>query len=337
MNNIVVIGAGSIGERHIRCFRATERCRVGFVEVRRELAGRIVEHYPGVRSFSSLEEALAENWDGAVIATPAPLHLPQAQQFVERGIGVLIEKPLSVTPNGAEELIAAVRSVNCAVGVAYVYRAHPVLAEMREFLHSGVFGKPVELVATCGQNFPTYRPAYRETYYAQRESGGGAVQDALTHIVNAGEWLIGPVERVVADLSHQVLPGVDVEDTAHVLARHGTVPAVYSLNQHQAPNEVTITVICERGTVRFENHNCRWRKMERPETPWIDSTPLQLERDTLFIRQADAFLDCLERKRAALCSLEEGFQTLRTNLAILRSADTGNWCSTGHAEHREPA
>ena len=45
---------------------------------------------------------------------------------------------------------------------------------------------------------------------------------------------------------------MDVEDTVHVLARHGDVLASYSLNQHQAPNEVTLTVVCERGTVRWE-------------------------------------------------------------------------------------
>ena len=51
------------------------------------------------------------------------------------------------------------------------------------------------------------------------------------------------VERVVADAAHQVLEGVTVEDTVHLLARHGSVMASYSLNQHQAPNEITITVV----------------------------------------------------------------------------------------------
>ena len=59
-------------------------------------------------------------------------------------------------------------------------------------IRSGRFGEPVQIVATCGQHFPHYRPAYRDTYYRDRRTGGGAVQDALTHIINAGEWLVGP-------------------------------------------------------------------------------------------------------------------------------------------------
>src|SRR5215217_6265260 len=99
---------------------------------------------------------------------------------------------------------------------------------------------------------PFYRPAYRNTYYARRSSGGGAVQDALTHVLNAGQWLVGNIDRVVADAAHLAIEGVDVEDTVHVIARHGDLLASYSLNQHQAPNETMITVVCEGGTARFE-------------------------------------------------------------------------------------
>src|SRR5439155_16743169 len=118
-------------------------------------------------------------------------------------------------------------------------------------LMSGRFGKPLELVAVSGQDFAFYRPAYQSTYYARRSTGGGAVQDALTHILNAGQWCAGDIDRVVADAAHLKIEDVDVEDTVHVMARHGDVMASYALNQHQAPNETTITVICERGTVRF--------------------------------------------------------------------------------------
>lgn len=327
LHQVLIVGAGSIGERHLRCFTATERTQTSFVEVRSELRAQIAERYPHARAFSSLEESLEQPFDVAVIATPAPMHLAQAHQCISRGVNVLIEKPLSVELDGATKLLDAIQESNCVAGTAYVYRAHPVLAEFREFLRSGQLGKPVQLVAVCGQNFPTYRPAYAQTYYADRASGGGAVQDALTHVLNAGEWLLGGIDKVVADLDHLLLANVNVEDTAHVLARHGTVMANYSLNQHQAANEIVITIACEQGTLRYENHLCRWRRMEKPDGPWIDSTPLTLERDTLFIRQANAFLDAVERKQPPLCNVEEGVSTLLVNRAILKSASTGSWCS----------
>ena len=209
--------------------------------------------------------------------------------------------------------------------VAYVYRAHPVLRAMKQALASGRFGRPVQLVATCGQHFPTYRPAYREIYYKERATGGGAIQDALTHIVNAGEWLVGPVERVLADAAHQVLEGVTVEDTVHLLTRQQGVLGCYSLNQHQAPNELTLTVICDQGVARFEGHRQRWRWMVRPEEPWHDEAGGEIPRDSLFLAQAQGFLDALEGRAAPLCTLADGLQTLRVNLAALESLRQQAW------------
>jgi predicted dehydrogenase len=118
-----------------------------------------------------------------------------------------------------------------------------------------------------------------------------------------------------------------VEDTVHVIARHGSVMATYAMNQHQAANESTTTVICERGTVRAELHKHRWRWVTQPEEPWHDETFEPIERDENFVRQADWFLDCVVGKREPVCTLDEGVQTLKVNLAVLESSDTRRWQS----------
>jgi predicted dehydrogenase len=146
--------------------------------------------------------------------------------------------------------------------------------------------------------------------------------------MNAGEWLVGPVDRLIADAEHQVLEGVHVEDTVHLLARHGTVLASYALNQYQAPNEFTLTVVFERGTARCEFHHNRWRWMETPGDTWHDESISPLERDTMFVTQAHAFLDAMEGREAPRCTLAEGWQTLRVNLAALRSLESKTWENT---------
>lgn len=327
LHRVLVVGVGSIGERHLRCFLGTRRAEVAFVEPNAALRDRVAGSYPVSAAESSLDAGIEWRPEIAVICTPAPLHIPQAVQLAERNIHLLIEKPLSTSLSDVGRLQELVEGRRLTAGVAYVYRAHPALAAMRDAIQSGRFGRPVQLVAVCGQNFPTYRPAYREIYYRDRALGGGAIQDALTHIINAAEWLVGPIDKLVADAGHQVLDGVDVEDTVHVLARHGDVMASYSLNQHQAPNETTLSVICERGTVRFEVHNRRWMWMESPDSAWTDETQPAMERDTLFIVQANAFLDAVEGTRSVLCPLSEGAQTLKVNLAALASLDGTGWKS----------
>ncbi len=325
---VLVIGVGSIGERHVRCFAATGRVDVSICENQDALRQRVAAQYRVAQAFAAFEAALDVPHDLAVICTPAHLHIPMALRLAERGVHLLIEKPLSVSPTGIERLAELARQNSLTIGVAYVLRAHPVLAAMREAVLSGRFGRPVQLVATSGQHFPFFRPAYRQIYYKDRATGGGAIQDALTHVVNAGEWLLGPITELAADADHQVLEGVDVEDTVHLLARHGRVQALYSLNQHQAMNENTLTVICERGAARLELHRHRWRWATQPENhqqPWTDEVHPPLERDELFVRQAHLFLDAVEQSTRPPCTLDEGWQTLRVNLAVLRAADTRAW------------
>lgn len=335
-HSVLIIGVGSIGERHLRCFRETGRAAVSFVEINEGLRAAISDKY-GVPGFADIDTALSHGSDShpnescrptvAVVATPANRHVEIATRLASEGWHLLIEKPLSTSTEGIQELSRVVRERGLVVGVAYVYRCFPALVAMRDALLSGRFGKPVEIVVVSGQNFPTYRPAYRSTYYTDRATGGGAIQDALTHLLNAGEWLVGPIERLVADAAHQVLDGVTVEDTAHILTRHGSVLGSYSLNQHQAPNETTITVICEQGTVRWESHAQRWRWMLRPDEPWHDEPLEPQPRDAAFISQANRFLDAIEQGAKLLCTLEEGVQTLRVNLGALASIESQSWQS----------
>lgn len=330
-HSVLVIGAGSIGERHLRCFLETGRADVSFVEIQATLRGTMASRY-GVSGYDSLDAALAANSargaiSAAVIATPAPLHIELATRLADRGIHLLIEKPLDTKIAGIEELRSIAAKHGVTISVAYVYRCFPALSALRDAVCSGRFGRPVELVAVCGQNFPTYRPAYRQTYYTSHANGGGAIQDALTHILNAGEWILGPIDRLVADAAHQVLDGTEVEDTVHLLARHGGVLASYSLNQHQAPNEVSITVVCEGGTARWEAKTQRWRWMLKPDEGWHDEAFEPRQRDAAFIDQAHRFLDAVDGCCPPLCSLDEAAQTLRVNLAALASVRTQTWQS----------
>jgi predicted dehydrogenase len=324
--NILIVGVGSIGLRHLRCFQTTRRASLSFCEVNQALREKVAAEYKIERHYPDLESALAaERFDAAVIATPANLHISMAIRLAEAGVHLLLEKPLSTSLEGIDKLREILKSRNLKSAVAYVMRSNPILRAMKDAIASGRFGRPVEVVSVSGQHFPTYRPAYREIYYKDRATGGGAIQDVLTHVLNASEWLAGPIHRIAVDASHQLLEGTTVEDTVHAIARHGDVLGSYSLNQHQAPFEMSITVICDGGTARFEGHLNRWRWMIKPGDPWTDEQFEAMERDTFFINQANAFLDVLEDRAPPLCTLEEGLQSLRVNLAALASADQGKW------------
>jgi len=334
MHRILIIGTGSIGTRHVRCMLRTQRAEVGICEPKASLRNEVASAYPLAGAFAQLDDALRQPWDAAVIAAPAPLHVPLAQQVADHGVGVLIEKPLAVDEAGVARLIETVEQRRLPAAVAYVYRAHPAVRAMRRALLSQQFGRPLQVVAVTGQPFAHFRPAYRDIYYAHRDQGGGAIQDGLTHTFNLCEWLVGPITRLVADAAHLRLDGVEVEDTVHVLARHDeTVLASYAANQHQAPNESSITVVCEGGTLRLEVRQHKWKWMTEPCGRWEEETAVITDQDDWFTRQEHAFLDHVEGLAPPLCSLYEGRQTLRVNRAALASADhDGAWQTIESAE-----
>jgi predicted dehydrogenase len=316
---ILVVGGGSIGERHIRCFLATGKVETAICETNLDRRKELVDQYELTADFGCIEDTVGYDPDVAVIATPAHLHVGQAIWFAERGVNLLIEKPLSTSNERISMLQTLIDKQNIVVGIAYVYRVHPALIAMQAAIASGRWGIARQLIVVGGQHFPTFRPQYREIYFNDPAKGGGAIQDALTHLLDCGQWLVGPIDRVCSDAEHMVLPGVGVEDTVAVLSRQSGAIGTYILNLHQAADELTMTVVCERGMCRFESHMERWRWIDGFQGNWKDEpTPLR-DRDELYQRQAEAFLDSINGLRKPPCSFFEGLSTFAACQAVLIS------------------
>lgn len=326
---ILIIGTGSIGERHLRCFQNTGRADIAACEPSDALRAIITARY-GCPGFASLEEAFHEKegaFDAAVICTPAQTHLAIAQECVGRGWDILIEKPLSVSLDGLEALQRALAKSGRLARVAYVHRLNPILHRAKELLACGSIGKLRHITLTAGQHFPTFRPAYREIYYSNHATGGGAIQDALTHSIHTIEWLAGPIQRLFADAAHQVLEGVEVEDTVNLVARirdadGGRILVSVGYNQFQAPNAHTLALNGDKGSLLIEFAASRLGLLHHGEPEWNWEDFARDDRDAPFLRQAHAFLDALEGQPTPLSTLEEAEQTLRVNLAALESART---------------
>ena len=107
-HRVLVVGTGSIGERHVRCFDQTGRASISVCEVNEELRDRVVKKYGATDAFSDLASAIASQPDVAVVCTPANLHVQMATQLADAGVHVLCEKPLSVELDGVENLVQTV-------------------------------------------------------------------------------------------------------------------------------------------------------------------------------------------------------------------------------------
>lgn len=315
---VLVVGGGSIGERHLRCFQQIG-CTVALCETNAERRRQLAEQYRLSRCFASLTDAGDAHWFGIVICTPANLHVDHAALLAPCTAALLIEKPLCTKLADVERLRTA--TAGKTVQVAYVLRHHPAAQHVRQQLADGVIGELKQVTITAGQHFPTFRPAYREIYYARHETGGGAVQDAATHLFDMIQYLAGPLDWVFCDYSHQALPGVTVEDTVHLSGRAGggSVLVSLALNQFMAPNETHLQLHGLAGSLAIRFHEHRAGVFLRGAADWQWTQPLVAERDDLFRAQAQSFLAAARGEHAPLCSLDDGVRALRVNVAALQS------------------
>lgn len=326
---LLVIGAGSIGERHLRVFQGLNRCSdIAFCEPHPPRRAEIASRYniPDASVFADLDTALTcATFDAAVIATPAPSHVSIGCRLAALGVHHLVEKPLSLTLDGVDEYVRAVEKAGVVVAVGYVHRAHPAVAAVRREIASGKFGKLLDLTFAAGQPFATLRPAYRDVYFAKPELGGGAINDTITHFYNVGDWLAGPIARIVTDADHKALAGVSVEDTVHTLARHkGGTMATYTVNLYQHPNECFVTAVCEGATLRADYARRRWSWVG-PDGAWTHEAVSVPDGDEMYRIQNAGFLDAVEGRGSVLCSLEDAVRTLRVNLASQCSVAESRW------------
>ena len=213
---LLIVGAGSIGARHVA--NAAQLAETAVVDLDADRAARAAAPV-GATVFDKLDEALAWAPDGVVVATPHDTHDAIARRCLPLARPILVEKPL--TPGAAEAAALAadaetagaplftVCNMRFHVGPSTLRRALPSLGAVRfARLHYGNY-------------LPNMRPGadYRALYCARRETGGGVIRDAI-HEIDYACWLFGPVVQVACVADRLSDLDIDVEDYACLILTH---------------------------------------------------------------------------------------------------------------------
>jgi len=199
LTNAVVVGLGSIGQRHARVLKELGH---GVTTVSRR----------GDGDHTSIASAIAAARPGyAVIATETSHHVESLRQLAEadfRG-SVLVEKPLFAHAAPPPDYPFA------SLVVGYHLRFHPVMTAFAELLGGR---QAVTVSAYVGQDLRDWRPGrdHRTTASATREAGGGVLRD-LSHELDYLLWLFGPWQRVAALGGSSGARQVDVDDHLNLL------------------------------------------------------------------------------------------------------------------------
>lgn len=319
MKQILIVGGGGIGERHIRCFLATKRAKISVCDSREERLKYLKSRYPIEETFTSFDDIPLNQFDGVLIATPANLHIPMAIHCVEHNIPCLIEKPLSVDLADVDRLIELVNKKNLITGVAYVRRSLPSYRKLKKLVEEGTIGVLRMGRFNMSQEFPKYRPDYRNIYYAKEETGGGCILDAATHAINLAQYYFGEIEDSIGFYDHLELEGVEVEDSSIIILRFKDMSLVdIFVNQFQKPNITEIELIGNKGNLRY-TINKGYHKItlcNSDENNWEEIASYNFTSDDPYIFQANEFLDAIEGKVKLSTSIEEAKKSLIVALSV---------------------
>lgn len=212
---IAIAGAGYIGQAHMAVARASASVMLSAIVDPAPAAADIAAQ-AGVPLYQSLEELLARDRpDGLILATPNPLHVPQALQCIDAKLPILLEKPIATTVAEGAKLVQRVKETGARVLIGH-HRAHsPIMAKACEVIASGQLG---QLVAVMGSATFLKPDHYFADAPWRREPGAGPILLNMIHEVHNLRMMCGDIVAVQAFASHATR-GFAVEDTVSINLR----------------------------------------------------------------------------------------------------------------------
>jgi predicted dehydrogenase len=247
MIRVGVLGAGFMGSTHARAFAKLPDVQVVAVTSRTmERAAALAQEVGARPSLDHMAVATDPNVDVVSNTLPTPFHKEYTIAALRAGKAVLLEKPMGLTVEECDAMIATARETGRPFMIAHVIRFWPEYVALYEFVASGALGKPLAAVARRLSTRPTWGD-----WFANAEWTGGAVLDLHIHDLDTLNWFFGTPRSVYARGQRGIYGGWD-----HVLTLvdYGEVKAHAEgsvMMPEGYPFTMSLAVLCERGSAEF--------------------------------------------------------------------------------------
>jgi predicted dehydrogenase len=339
MKKFLICGLGSIGQRHVRVIQAVTQGKAEIAAYRSRKLDIVIsdrleatfgskpeDHY-GLKTFNSMDAALAWKPDAVFVTNPISMHVATATVAATAGAHVFIEKPLDCSDAGVARLMQLVQEKKLSCMVGYQQRYHPGYIRIKQLLDRCALGQLTSADLHFGEWLPGMHPYedYRESHAARAEQGGGVIF-CLSHEIDMAYWLFGMPRTVHALGGHLSDLELDVEDTADIslTCRQGgrQFPVHIHLDFLQKPPRRYIHIVGSKGSLVFNYRtNCLELNLlgAEPEVTRYD----QFQRNDMFLQEVADFIRSADSGHKPPIPLEEGAAVLAICLAAKRSLETG--------------
>lgn len=251
--NFAVIGAGNIGKLQAEAIRHIPEARVTVICNRGEAAGRALAEKHGAVWVADFQDAVTrDDVDVVTICTPSGTHMEIAVAAAQAGKHLLVEKPIDITLERVDQILAAVEQAGVVLACVFPLRFAQGVHKAKAALDAGRLGR-----LTLADVFVKwYRP---QTYYngnwrgTWQLDGGGALMNQSIHNIDLVQWLAGPVESILArtaTLAHDM----QTEDTASAVLtfQNGALGVIQGATSCWPGDRARVELHGDRGTIVLE-------------------------------------------------------------------------------------
>jgi predicted dehydrogenase len=339
MFNFGIIGCGMIAGFHAKAIAAAGGQLVACFDTFPQSAQRLAGEYSGCKPYTELKEFLADkSIDIVTIGTPSGAHLDPAIAAAEAGKHVIVEKPLEVTLERCDKIIAACEKSKVKLATVFHSRFHDSSQKIKSAIESGRFGR----LTLCDAIVKWYRT---QQYYDSGKwrgtwalDGGGALMNQAIHTIDLLAWLAGKVVDVTAKTALLGHENIEVEDTAAAAIKfdNGAIGTIVGTTAAYPGYLKRIEISGTKGTAILEEEDIvKWDFAEaKPEDEKIKqemlnrkssgggaSDPAAID----FSGHAKLFanmIHAIKTDSTPLVNGQEGRKSVEIILAIYKSAKT---------------
>lgn len=341
--HILMIGLGSIGQRHVRNLKRLlgDQCEISAYRVRRLQQtfsdtmqirdGVNLEAEYHIKVYTELEAALGlgqeqQKPDLVFITNITSKHMECALAAAEAGCHIFLEKPVSDRMDGVERLMRLKEEKKIRIFMGYQNRYHVCIKKLREYLKEDVLGQLVSVDAAFCERLTTMHTYedYSTTYMARKEMGGGPILNLQIHDLDYLQWLFGMPEAVYAAAGKHSGLKIDVEDHAVVsyVTDYRSNPLTVTSRSDflQYPPVHTCTVVGEKGRIELDFNRAMVALILEDGKPKVSEYP-DFARNDMFLQELQDCLHCIQEDMPEEIPLAEGVRGLKIALAAKESAE----------------
>ncbi|HEX54899.1 MAG TPA: Gfo/Idh/MocA family oxidoreductase [Candidatus Altiarchaeales archaeon] len=303
MIRVGVIGTGEMGQHHVRIFSDMSDAElVGISDVNEERLSTISRRY-GVEAFLDHKELLKHDLDAVSIAVPTTLHTKIAMDAMNKGIDVLVEKPIADTLENADLMIRRAEKEDLKLMVGHIERFNPAIIKLKELQKR--LGK---IVAISARRVGPYNPRIRDV---------GVIIDLGVHDIDVMSYLYSEEIKSVHAYAGSVMH--KFEDYASILLgfKNGNSGSIETnwLTPHKV-RKLTVTGTEGIAYVDYIEQALRIFNSENEKN-------IAIEKREPLKNELEHFLMCVKKNKEPLVGGEEGRHALMVALNAVRSYRTG--------------